>query len=41
MALLDAAALAFAHPHTGARLDVAAPVDAEFARALALFDRPL
>ncbi len=39
--LLHARRLAFVHPHTGARLDVAAPVDAEFARALALFDRPL
>ena len=39
--LLHARRLAFVHPHTGARLDVAAPVDAEFARALALFDGPL
>ena len=35
--LLHAWRLAFVHPVTGARLDVHAPVDAEFARALALF----
>jgi tRNA pseudouridine65 synthase len=35
--LLHARRLAFAHPHTGARIVVSAPVDAEFARALALF----
>jgi len=36
--LLHARRLAFVHPATGARVDVAAPVDAEFAKALALFD---
>jgi tRNA pseudouridine65 synthase len=36
--LLHARRLAFVHPVTGARLVVTAPVDAEFARALALFD---
>ncbi len=36
--LLHAQRLAFAHPHRGDRVDVFAPVDAEFARALALFD---
>ena len=36
--LLHARRLAFVHPATGERLDVTAPVDAEFARALALFD---
>ena len=35
--LLHARRLAFVHPLTGAHMDVAAPVDAEFARALALF----
>lgn len=35
--LLHARRLAFAHPATGERLEVTAPVDAEFARALALF----
>lgn len=35
--LLHARELAFVHPHTGERLRVQAPVDAEFARALALF----
>ena len=35
--LLHARRLAFVHPHTGAPLDVQAPVDAQFARALALF----
>lgn len=35
--LLHARGLAFVHPHTGERLRVEAPVDAEFARALALF----
>ena len=35
--LLHARALAFAHPHGGARLQVQAPVDAQFERALALF----
>ncbi|MES2858308.1 MAG: pseudouridine synthase [Pseudomonadota bacterium] len=35
--LLHAQRLGFVHPHTGARLDVEAPVDTEFARALALF----
>ena len=36
--LLHARRLAFVHPHTGERIEVLAPVDAEFARALALFD---
>lgn len=36
--LLHAQRLAFVHPATGERLEVTAPVDAEFARALALFD---
>ena len=35
--LLHARRLAFAHPGTGARVEVHAPPDAEFARALALF----
>ena len=35
--LLHARRLAFTHPHTGARIFVTAPVDAEFAKALALF----
>jgi tRNA pseudouridine65 synthase len=35
--LLHAWWLRFVHPHTGARLAVQAPLDAEFARALALF----
>jgi len=36
--LLHAHMLAFTHPHTGARIVVTAPADAEFAKALALFD---
>ncbi|WP_189449874.1 pseudouridine synthase [Cognatilysobacter xinjiangensis] len=36
--LLHARALAFAHPATGEPLRVEAPVDDEFAKALALFD---
>ncbi len=36
--LLHARRLAFMHPATGERLEATAPVDAEFARALALFD---
>jgi tRNA pseudouridine65 synthase len=36
--LLHARRLAFVHPCSGAPLEVLAPVDAEFARALALFD---
>ena len=36
--LLHARRLAFVHPASGERLDVTAPVDAQFARALALFD---
>ena len=36
--LLHARRLAFVHPGTGERVDVSAPVDAEFARALALFE---
>ena len=35
--LLHARRLAFVHPGSGAHLQVHAPVDAEFARALALF----
>lgn len=37
--LLHAQRLAFVHPHDGRRLEVVAPVDAEFARALVLFDQ--
>ena len=36
--LLHAERLAFLHPVTGARVVAIAPPDAEFARALALFD---
>jgi tRNA pseudouridine65 synthase len=36
--LLHSRRLAFTHPHTGARIVATAPVDAEFAKALALFD---
>ena len=36
--LLHAQRLAFVHPGSGERLEVTAPVDAEFARALALFE---
>ena len=36
--LLHARRLAFVHPVSGERLEVQAPVDAEFAKALALFD---
>jgi tRNA pseudouridine65 synthase len=35
--LLHAQRLAFVHPHSGQPLDVRAPLDAEFARAVALF----
>jgi tRNA pseudouridine65 synthase len=35
--LLHARRLAFVHPHTGARIVVQAPLDVEFARAMALF----
>jgi tRNA pseudouridine65 synthase len=35
--LLHAQRLAFVHPHSGIRIEAVAPVDAEFARALALF----
>ena len=35
--LLHAERLAFVHPHGEGRIQVVAPVDAEFARALALF----
>ena len=38
--LLHARRLAFVHPHSGARIEALAPVDAEFAKALALFDWP-
>ena len=36
--LLHARRLAFVHPHSAARIEVVAPVDVEFAKALALFD---
>lgn len=36
--LLHARRLAFAHPHGGGRVEAIAPPDAEFAKALALFD---
>lgn len=36
--LLHARRLAFVHPHTGDRIVVTAPVDAQFTKALALFD---
>ena len=36
--LLHAQRLAFAHPHDGHRVEVVAPLDVQFARALALFD---
>jgi tRNA pseudouridine65 synthase len=36
--LLHARRLAFIHPHSGERIEALAPVDAEFAKALALFD---
>lgn len=36
--LLHARRLAFTHPLTGARVETLAPVDGEFAKALALFD---
>ncbi|RNF83931.1 pseudouridine synthase [Montanilutibacter psychrotolerans] len=35
--LLHARRLAFVHPHDGTRIEVTAPLDAEFAKALALF----
>ena len=38
--LLHARRLAFTHPHTGARIETLAPVDAQFGKALALFDAP-
>jgi tRNA pseudouridine65 synthase len=38
--LLHAERLAFAHPHAGVRIEVNAPLDAEFTRALALFGVP-
>jgi tRNA pseudouridine65 synthase len=38
--LLHAERLAFTHPVSGARIDVRAPLDAEFSKALALFDEP-
>lgn len=38
--LLHARRLAFIHPHTGARIEALASPDAEFSRALALFDAP-
>ena len=36
--LLHARRLAFVHPHSGERIEAVAPVDAEFEKALALFD---
>lgn len=36
--LLHARRLAFVHPHTAQRLEMLAPVDAEFARALEMFE---
>ena len=36
--LLHARRLAFAHPQDGRRIEVTAPLDAEFTKALALFD---
>ena len=36
--LLHARRLAFVHPHSGERIEAVAPVDAEFAKALALLD---
>lgn len=36
--LLHAQRLAFLHPHSGVRIEVTAPLDAEFARAVALFE---
>ena len=39
--LLHARRLAFVHPHTGQRIEAVAPPDAEFAKALSLFDMPL
>jgi tRNA pseudouridine65 synthase len=38
--LLHAQRLAFVHPQGGERIEAVAPVDAQFARALALFDSP-
>ncbi len=39
--LLHAERLRFDHPYSGARIEAVAPPDAEFAKALALFDRML
>ncbi|MCJ0826195.1 pseudouridine synthase [Luteimonas sp. 50] len=38
--LLHAQRLAFLHPRGGSRIEAVAPADAQFARALALFDPP-
>ena len=38
--LLHAQRLAFVHPQGGERIEAVAPVDAEFARALRLFEEP-
>jgi len=38
--LLHAQRLAFVHPHSNVRIEVDAPVDAQFAQALALFPAP-
>lgn len=37
--LLHARVLAFVHPHSGVAIDVTAPLDAQFGRAMALFGR--
>ena len=37
--LLHARRLAFVHPRSGARIEVTAPVDVQFGKALALFDK--
>lgn len=37
--LLHAERLRFDHPHSGVRIEAVAPLDTEFAKALALFDR--
>jgi tRNA pseudouridine65 synthase len=37
--LLHARRLAFAHPHSGVAIDVTAPLDAQFNKAMALFGR--
>ncbi len=39
--LLHAQRLCFDHPHTGVRIEAQAPLDAEYAKALALFEQTL